>query len=210
NYAYRMRIDRPAAPDFRLSLGADAVTVPRSGQAKLKVTAERIGGFDGAINLAIDGLPPGISATRTHIAAEQNACEILLKAEKNAAIATTRLTIQGTAKTGDGEVARTALAPAARGLPQIDTVLLAVALPTPFKVVGEYDMRWAARGTVHRRHFRIERGGYDGPLEVSLTDRQARHLQGVTGPAIVVPAGASEFDYQVTLPPWMEMGRTCR
>src|SRR5262249_38899876 len=49
-----------------------------------------------------------------------------------------------------------------------------------------------------------------GPIEVSLTDNQARHLQGVTGPTIVVPPGVSEFTYAVQLPPWMETGRTCR
>jgi hypothetical protein len=71
-------------------------------------------------------------------------------------------------------------------------------------------MRWAARGTVHSRKYTIERNGYDGPIEVRLADRQARHLQGVTGPTVVVPAGATEFSYAVQLPPWMETGRTCR
>ena len=37
-----------------------------------------------------------------------------------------------------------------------------------------------------------------------------RHLQGVTGPTIEVPAGATEFVYAVDLPPWMEIGRTSR
>jgi hypothetical protein len=87
---------------------------------------------------------------------------------------------------------------------------LAVALPTPIKVVGDFDMRWAPRGTVHQRHYRIERNGFDGPIEVRLADRQMRHLQGVTGPTVTVPAGVSEFDYAVQLPPWMETGRTCR
>jgi hypothetical protein len=96
------------------------------------------------------------------------------------------------------------------GEPAIESVRLAIALPTPFKVVGQFVMGWAARGSVAKRRFRIERKGYDGPLTVSLTDRQARHLQGATGPTIVVPAGASEFEYPVTLPPWMEIGRTCR
>jgi hypothetical protein len=93
---------------------------------------------------------------------------------------------------------------------EVDSALLAVTLPTPFKIVGDYDMRWAARGTVHHRHYRIERNGFTGPLEISMADRQMRHLQGVSGPAITVPAGANEFDYAVTLPPWMEMGRTSR
>src|SRR5262249_28823652 len=70
--------------------------------------------------------------------------------------------------------------------------------------------RWAPRGTVHRRKFRLTRQGYDGPIEVMLADHQARHLQGVTGPTITVPAGATEFEYAVTLPPWMELARTSR
>ena len=43
-----------------------------------------------------------------------------------------------------------------------------------------------------------------------LADKQARHLQGVTGPTLTVPADADEFEYPVTLPPWMETGRTSR
>ena len=43
-----------------------------------------------------------------------------------------------------------------------------------------------------------------------MADRQMRHLQGAHGPTITVPAGVSEFEYPVTLPPWMEIGRTCR
>ena len=98
----------------------------------------------------------------------------------------------------------------APGQPAVDSVLLAVALPAPFKVVGDYDMRWAARGTVYKRKYKIEHNGFDGPIEVSLADRQARHLQGVTGPTITVPGDASEFEYPIQLPPWMETGRTCR
>ncbi|HVW02523.1 MAG TPA: hypothetical protein VHB77_19360, partial [Planctomycetaceae bacterium] len=45
---------------------------------------------------------------------------------------------------------------------------------------------------------------------VRLGDRQARHLPGVSGPTITVPAEATEFDYPVYLPPWMEIGRTSR
>ena len=63
---------------------------------------------------------------------------------------------------------------------------------------------------MHKRTYKIERNGFNGPIEVSLADRQARHLQGVEGPTITVPAGASEFSYSVYLPPWMETGRTCR
>jgi hypothetical protein len=89
-------------------------------------------------------------------------------------------------------------------------VLVSVALPTPFKVVGVYALCYAPRGSVHRRQYKIERGGYEGPLEVSLADRQARHLQGVSGPALTVPVGETEFEYPTFLSPFLEVGRTSR
>jgi hypothetical protein len=205
-YAYRLAIDHPPKPDFRLQLASDAVTVHRGAEAKLRVNVLRIGGFSEPITLRVDGLPTGVTVSGTTIAPNQPAVDLLLKADKQSAIRAARLTIGGSAKAGD----RTAALAATPGMPQLDSVLLAVALPTPFKVVGDYDMSWAARGSVHKRHYKIERGGFTGPIEISLADRQMRHLQGVTGPKIMVPAGATEFDYSITLPPWMETGRTCR
>ena len=215
-FAYRLRL-APPSPGFRLQLAADVLTLPRAGQAKLKVTAERLGGFNDPIALTIDGLPGGVKAANTTIAAGQNAVELALSADATAAIDVCRLRIRGSrggvslpTKGGETPPLQTAVLPAPRGQPATDTVLLAVALPTPFKIAGDYEMLLAPRGSVRRRHYKIERGGYDGPIEVRLSDRQARHLQGVTGPTVVVPAGVNEFDYAVDLPPWMEIGRTSR
>ena len=105
---------------------------------------------------------------------------------------------------------RVASRPEARGLPKIDDVRVAVALATPFKIAGPLDFGWAPRGSVRRRHYRIEHNGFEGSIEVRLADRQARHLQGVTGPVVTVPPGVVEFDYDVAYPPWMEIGRTSR
>jgi hypothetical protein len=135
---------------------------------------------------------------------------VTLKADATAAIDVAHLTVHGSATEKGLTVQRTASFMGPRGAPAIDTVLLAVALPTPFKIKGDYQMSWAARGSVYQRGFKIERTGYDGPITVSLADRQARHLQGVVGSKLVVPAGATEFSYPVTLPPWMETGRTSR
>jgi hypothetical protein len=209
-YAYRLRIDRAPQPDFRLRLATDAAAVHRGGQAKLKVDAERVGGFTGPIALELEGLPPGVAASNTTIAANQGSTEIDLKAEPAAPIRGARLTIRGSARIGDRSATRTAARPAPRGRPAIDSVLLAVTLPTPFKLTAPFDFRWVARGMVRHRRFRIERGSYAGPLEIRLADRQARHLQGVAGPTLIVPPGISEFDFPVTLPPWMETGRTSR
>ncbi len=209
-FAYRLRLGHPPPPDFRLQLAADVLALPRGGQAPLKVQAERLGGYAGPIALAVDGLPPGVTAAPTTIAANQNAADIPLKAAGTAAIRAARVTVRGSATVGQRAVSHAATWRPPLGGGEVDSVLLAVTLATPFKVAGVYDMRWAARGTVYHRHYRLERGGFTGPIQVRLADRQARHLQGVTGPTITVPPGAHEFDYAIELPPWMETGRTCR
>jgi len=94
--------------------------------------------------------------------------------------------------------------------PEVDSLLVAACVPTPYKVKGVYEIKYAQRGGKFVRHFTIQRNGFEGPLVVRMADKQARHLQGVTGPTIDVPAGVSEFDYPVFLPPWMEIGRTSR
>ncbi len=218
DFAYRLRVARPPVPDFRLHPAGDprqnpigdTLTVPRGGQARLRIQVERLGGFTGPITLEFDGLPAGVTVTPPTIAANQNAVDLTFKADATARIQVGPLKIRGTAKIADNMVSRPVLISLGRGAMELDAVFLAVAMPTPFKVVGHHDMRWAARGTMFHRKYHIERNGYEGPLEVSLADRQARHLQGVTGPTITVPAGVSEFDYAVQLAPWMETGRTCR
>jgi hypothetical protein len=218
-FAYRLRL-APSSPGFHLQLTADALTLPRGGQVKWKITADRFGGFNDAIALSIEGLPRGVKAANTAIPAGQNAVEIVFTADATAPIDVGRLTIRGEGKQGGKSFAATAVLPAppppypppasGEGWEGANTVLLAVALPTPFKIVGDYEMLLAPRGSVRHRHYKIERGGYDGPIEVRLADRQARHLQGVAGPTITIPAGVREFDYAVDLPPWMEIGRTSR
>jgi hypothetical protein len=97
-----------------------------------------------------------------------------------------------------------------RGDPPVTEAALAVAMPTPFRTVASFGLPFAPRGSVFRRKLTIERNGYEGPLQVSLTEKQVRHLQGVTGPTITVPAGVTEFEYPANMAPFMDMGRTSR
>jgi hypothetical protein len=214
-FAYRLRIVPAGSGDFQLFLATDALTLYRNSQAKLRVAVERADGFNGAVRLAIAGLPEGVTAQGLEAAANQPHAEITFKAEASARIQTARLVITGTADLGGQGVTRTARLAALPGAGPpgeraVDDVLLAVSLPTPFKVRGKYDLTFAPRGSVLLRHYQIDRNDFSGPLTVQLADRQARHLQGVTGPSIVVPAGANECDYPAFLPPWMELARTSR
>jgi hypothetical protein len=209
-FAYRLRVDKPRAPGFRLQALADSLTVARGAQAPVKLQIERFGGFNAPIDLTVEGLPADVTLSNPKVAANQANVDLLFKAGPAAKVGLNRLTITGTGKVGDQMLSAKVAAAVDRGVIPSEQVCLAVALPTPFKIKGDHDFRWAARGSVFGRRYQIERTGYDGPIEITLADRQGRHLQGVTAAPLIVPAGAKEFDYSVHLPPWMEMGRTCR
>jgi len=197
--AYRVRLTIEE-PDFQLNVVADTVTVLRGATTPLKVQVERRGDFKQPIALTIQGLPDDVKVNPITIQPNQNQIDIPLKADAAAKVRVSRLIIQGTAQS----LVRTANVSGA------DHVALAVGVPTPFKIVGDFDMTNLPRGSVQKRKYRIERNDYTGPLTITLADRQARHLQGVTGPTFTLSAETKEFEYPVTLPPWMEIGRTCR
>jgi hypothetical protein len=209
-WAYRLRVAETPAADYRLAVAADTLSLLRGGSAPLKVEVERQGGFDGPITLEVEGLPEGVSVEKTVIGPKAGSIGLPFKAAAGAAIRSARLTVRGSAQIGGSTVRRVASRRGTFGLPDIESVRLAVALPTPFRIGGPVDFGSTPRGTVRRRRYRIARGGFTGPIEVRLADRQARHLQGVTGPVVRVSPGAEEFEYPVTLPPWMEIGRTSR
>ncbi len=243
-FAYRLQVV-PAAdlrPSFQLSLPADALTVNRGGEVKLKVTVERLHGFSEAIVLQVDGLPEGVTVEGTEIPEKKNDVQLVFRADAAAGVSLQALTVrgsvkpavpeqavpekaaageqtavtvavgaeqqQGTDETGAATIVATVAAGA--GGSSGTALWLSVAVPTPFRFLGDFETRYAPRGSAFTRRYRIERGDYAGPLTVSLAERQTRHLQGVTGPVIEVPAGESEFEYTVQLPPWMEIGRTSR
>ena len=57
-YAYRLRI-APAQPDFELRIMPDNLSVPAGGNVIVQLKAFRIDGFRDAVNLHVEGLPPG-------------------------------------------------------------------------------------------------------------------------------------------------------
>ncbi|HYH69273.1 MAG TPA: PPC domain-containing protein [Urbifossiella sp.] len=203
-FTYRLKVTPEAASGVTLKLPidnttklpADALSVPRGGSVKLKVSIERAGGFAGPVELTAEGLPPGLTAKSVVVAPNQAAADLTVQADAAAVVRPARITLR--AKAGDVAV-------------EPLEVYATAAVPTPFKLVDEYVMTSAPRGEIYRRTYRVQRdAGFTGPVRVSLADRQARHLQGVSGPTVEVPAGRDVFDYPAYLPPWMELGRTCR
>jgi len=215
-FGYRLAVRSAATltPDFDLTSSLDAARVLRGGELKLKITAVRRHGFAGEIHLEATELPDGVTCEPVTIGKGKSDATLVFKAAAQAPVALAAVKISGRSTDGDRQLLHpvTILPPPAAlpSSPLRDQFWLAVSVPTPFKVSGIFETRYAARGSTFVRHYQIERGGYAGPLTVRLSERQTRHLQGVTGPEIIVPADASEFDYIVFLPPWMEVGRTSR
>lgn len=223
-FAYRLRAAAAAAAqDFRLTFTVDAVTVIRGVQQKagakptrnapratLRVNVERMGGFDGAIELEALGLPVGVTATNTLIAAKAAGVDLQFLTTETTKIAAGTLTIRGRATIADQSTLRAAKLDAPFAIAVPDSVLLAVALPTPFRHTGDYLLANHPRGAVYRRTYQLERNGFTGPLTARLADTQGRHLQGARASAINIPTSAEKFEFPITLPPWMEVGRTSR
>ncbi len=221
NFIYRLRVldgEEKAEPGVRLTVASDVFTVPRAGSVKVKVTAERFGRLTGPIQLTVANLPKGVTAAPASIAANQTSAEITLTAAQDAVIATNPLRIEGLVESAGlrglrlvvTRITAQAAFPAVGAVPGAADLRLTVALPTLFKIVDQYVMTSAPRGETYFRKYKIDRGTFDGPIQVQLADKQARHLQGVTGPVITLKPGETDFDYPAFLPPWMELGRTCR
>lgn len=209
-FAYRVRVVRPSDAVLRLSTTLDAVTLLRDSQTKVKVLAERPAGFADEVSLEIEGLPEGVTVSGNKLGKGQNQVELVLKADAAAKIATSRLRIVGKWKVGEEERSAVACVQRPLGEPESTELLLRVGIPTPFKLKGIFETKYAPRGSTFTRRYRVERNGFEGPLWIEIADRQARHLQGVAGPKIALAAGVSEFEYPFTLPPYMEIGRTSR
>jgi hypothetical protein len=222
-FSYRLRALSVPAPDFRLTFPVDAVTVVRGLPAKpgakptrnapratLRLNLERLGGFDSAIDLEVTGLPAGVAVTNTVIAAKASAVELQFLTTESTKIAAGTLSIRGRALMNGQEIIRTARLDAPFGAPAPDSVLLAIALPTPFSHIGDYILANHPRGAIYRRTYQIERNGFAGPLIARMADMQGRHLQGARSMPLGIPAADTRFEFSITFPPWMEVGRTSR
>ena len=220
-FAYRIRTTSSSFPvraDFSLKLAADSVNVEQGQSANIKLQIERSPGFQEPIELLWEGLPAGLTVTSSNtIKADQKEVQVTLKADPGAKVVTVPVRVTGSAKLGDQQIQRavfmaeTLSGPDAVAVKASDSALwVAIALPTPFKFVGIFESKYIPRGGSYVRKYRLERNGFEGPLEVQLADRQGRHLQGVTARPVTVEASQSEFEFTVELPPWMEVGRTCR
>jgi hypothetical protein len=103
-YPYFLKVT-PSEPYFEPYLDSDKTQIGPGGCAALFVRAERKNGFTGEIQLAVGGLPTGISASCGRILPDkgQDGC-IVLQADPDANMAVANIVVTGTAmhKAADG------------------------------------------------------------------------------------------------------------
>jgi hypothetical protein len=77
DFVYRLTALPQDRPDFSLSLTEDRVNVPRGGRALVRVGVERRG-YNGPIELSVEGLPAGVTVENAQIPAGGNTGLLLL------------------------------------------------------------------------------------------------------------------------------------
>ncbi len=86
-FAYRLTM-RDEAPDFQLRAEPDNPNIPRGGSVPVTVSVDSIRGFDGPIDIAVNGLPKGVSASPATIPPGQISTILVLSAAPDAPLDT--------------------------------------------------------------------------------------------------------------------------
>ena len=209
-FAYRISISEVSEQHFELKLPLDTVNIEQGAETKLKIGIDRSFGFKGEVELSAEDLPDGVTVEPVRITTNRQDAQLVIKVDESAMPQIARLKVVGKTVDIEPESKREATFAATAGHHPVPGLTLGVAIKTPFRIYSPFETRYASRGTTYTRHYNIDRGDFEGPIEIEADDRQVRHLQGVTGQKVIVPPGESEFDYTVSLPPWMEIGRTSR
>jgi hypothetical protein len=84
DFGYHL-VTRRAQPDFELSLATNSPNIPRNSSVVIPVNVRRIDGFMGPIDVTVENLPAGITATSVRVEPEQYTAELLFSADTQAA-----------------------------------------------------------------------------------------------------------------------------
>jgi hypothetical protein len=102
-FGYRLSIRPPsaaAAPSFVARFLPDVLRVHREGTAKIRCEITRVGGFDGPVRFACDGLPSGVFAEPLVIPNAPSSGLLLVTATKEAALGSFPIRVTATGVVG--------------------------------------------------------------------------------------------------------------
>ena len=229
-FGYRLKVTKPADRDFQLTLSKPQISVAaqqllaegekptRVRGAGVEINLIKSAAFQTDVMIEAIGLPEGVTMSTDKVQWRRPKFELYFDAPPDLAPQVAEITIRGTAeiildkKTKETlTVVRDATIALPFGEPAPEKLKIAFAPYVPFKHLGLYNItNDSPAGSTLTKHYKIVRDGYDGPVTVRLSERQGRNLQGISGPVMELPAGASEFVYPIQYPAEMELGRTTR
>lgn len=198
---YHVTIASPK-PDFEVKL-PEQIAVLLGTKVPLTVSIDRHEGFVDPVKITLAGLPAGMTGP-ADIVVPKDAIDVkieLVSAADAPAIASL-VAVTANAEINGRVVTRTCL-----------PVLVAVTMKPPFSIDagGKDDVTKWPRGTAFPAPVLIERNpGFDGEIRLEMAGFNDRHRQGIRGPEMLVPPGAKQVIYPVTLPEWLETTRTSR
>jgi len=168
HYSYRLHIREPR-PDFRLTFNPRNPNVPRGGTVPVTVTALRLEGFDGPIEVAMSGLPAGVTAVKNRIAPGADTATILVSAVENAAFKEAApIAVTGRAEIG-GRIREH------RANPEDRTALLALGPAPDILVAAETQIVELEPGQTAEVKVRVKRqNGFAGRVPVLVRDLPSR------------------------------------
>lgn len=193
---------RQGEPDFFIS-APQIANVPVGGKASVALKVIRRNGFQDPIDISVTGLPVGVTVEAPlQVAANQSALSVELKAAVDAA-----------ASAGLVEFVASAVVDGKSFERRTQPLLVAMTLKPPFSIdaEGKDDVTKWPRGTTFPAPVLIERDeGFTGDIMLEMTSRQGRHVQGISGPELLVAPDVQRILYPVYLPEWLETTRTSR
>ena len=212
---YRLTAQKVVS-DFALTTVA-RLNVPLGGTADFVVKVVRKGGMKESIALTVSGLPEGVTVPPSLvIPATAAELKITLTGAETAPAMAALVSVTGTV----GAVTKPAVAPIpgnqAVRYPdeeRTSSILLATTLTPRLKLVAvEADGgRKVHRGSTHPAEVTLERiNDFAGEVSLQMSAAQSYQRQGITGPDMIVPAGADRAFYPCFMPEWLETTRTSR
>jgi WD40 repeat protein len=194
NFGYRLTV-RPPRPDFSVSFNPTAPSVWKGGAIPIGVTVNRIDGYDGPVQVALENLPPGLEAPKTFVEAGQQSTTFALYATPQAANPAVPLKLVARATIGGKEIVREAMG----GVPKVID-------PGDLVTIAGVDELTIRPGSEARMRVKIERrNGFKGrvPLDVKGLPHGVRVLDvGLNG--ILITERDTEREIAIYAEPWVK------
>ncbi|MBC8355641.1 MAG: hypothetical protein H8E66_26990 [Planctomycetes bacterium] len=204
----------PATPDFKLNAGSDCLSVTQGSSVEIPIKLNRIGGFDGEVNIKVDGLPEAVTVENTLIAAGKSDVKLKVTIPDSQLSTRHEIRLTGTATVADEQVVRPVLVQHrghdsfGRGISGSlrDVIAFTVRHKPLFRLHCEEAYQYARRGTVYPYRMTLERfDGFAEPVVIQRGDRQNRDLDGIDFVQTTVTAEQSEFMMPIYLPETMHI-----